>query len=517
VIACPRCGAMNKPGSRYCGECGQPLGTPKAITCPLCDTSNPPGITVCTACGADLIPPGVSPSEIVARPPQNEAGSLGLREPERAAGEEEEAGVEETGKDLEPPWLKKLEGIHPAGPGQSPREETQLEKGELPEWLEVPSEFEDMLGQASASESKDDAEPGEIPSWLEALRPEELEGMVEPQEPSEPSGSTGLLKGIAGALGIDPMLAIPRQASPTTAMAPPGVAYERAELFSQVVREPAAGEKLVAPRRAERLAASSTRWVTYLVLAAVVVVPLLLGSRWSVEYMASAPAATAMYEAIEGLPPGSVALVSHDYDPGVAGEMVPQVRAVLAHLMRRGVRVVSVSLTPEGSRLSQQLLAELARDHGYVYGQDYVSLGYVVGVEAGPRSVVEGLVGAHWTDLIADVQDIALVVDFAGAPEYLRLWLEQAQAPYGLPMVAGVSGTADPFARPYYRNQAQRQLLGLVTGLVGAAEYERLSGQPGVALAGMDSQSMGHLAVVLLIVTGNVAYFSQRLKGKLSP
>jgi hypothetical protein len=314
------------------------------------------------------------------------------------------------------------------------------------------------------------------------------------------------------------MLAIPRQASPTTAMAPPGVAYERAELFSQVVREPArAGEKLAVPQRAESLAASSTRWVTYVILAAVVVVPLLLGSRWSEANMASTPAATAMYEAIEALPPDSVALVSHDYDPGVAGEMVPQARAVLAHLMRRGVRVVSVSLTPEGSRLSQQLLDELARDHGYVYGQDYVSLGYVVGVEAGPRSVVEGLVGADWTDLIADVQDIALVVDFAGAPGYLRLWLEQVQAPYGLPMVAGVSGTADPFARPYYRNQAQRQLLGLVTGLVGAAEYERLSGQPGVALAGMDSQSVGHLAVVLLIVTGNVAYFSQRLKGKLSP
>ena len=328
---------------------------------------------------------------------------------------------------------------------------------------------------------------------------------------------TGLLKGISGTLGIEPVLAIPRRSVPVEGVLPSSAAYERAELFSAVVREPARPGVTPAPgRRTERLAAATVRWMAYLILAAAVVVPILLGSRWSERNMTVGVSTTAMYDAIEGLPPGAVVLVSQDYDPGAAGEMLPQARAILHHLMEREAQVINVSLTPEGARLSQQVLDEVAGDHGYAEGDGYQTLGYVVGVEAGPRSVVEGLLTAGWSDLVGGVEDIALIVEFAGAPEYLRLWLEQVQGPYGIPMIAGVSATADPFARPYYRNEVNRQLLGLVTGLVGAAEYEQLSGRSGLALASMDSQSVVHIAIILLILVGNVAYFGSRLAGRLA-
>ena len=80
-MECPHCGAANKPESRYCGECGQPLGTPKAFTCPLCDTTNAPGILICTECGADLIPPGVSLSEIPVEPVGGGEGDALVEEP----------------------------------------------------------------------------------------------------------------------------------------------------------------------------------------------------------------------------------------------------------------------------------------------------------------------------------------------------------------------------------------------------------------------------------------------------
>jgi hypothetical protein len=529
VITCPHCGAANKPESRFCGECGQPLGVPQGVTCPMCDTPNPPGVSVCTKCGAQLMPPGVSPTDVpleAGESGEEVAGAKAEREvPTEPAGdltglEKTETGIgatEQVSGEVVPPWLKKLEGLPSEEVSAELEEEERRGTGDLPEWLEVPPDFEEILAEASAAESEEEVAPGEIPPWLKALRPGEEEGGEEETVARGIAEATGLLKGIRGTLGIEPVVAIPRRAVPLPVAEPSSVGYERAELFEAVVRESARPAVEVAPRgRAETLMASTVRWIIYFILIAGVAVPLLLGSRWSEANMPANPSTTAMYEAIEALPADSVVLISHDYDPGAAGEMIPQVEAVLHHLMERQVRLINVSLTPEGARLARQVVEQVAEDHGYIYGEDHLNLGYVTGVEAAPRTIVEGLQSAEWSDFVGTGKDLSLIVEFAGTQEYLRLWLEQVQGPYGLPMVAGVSATADPYARPYYRNEARRQLAGLMTGLVGAAEYERHSGEAGLALASMDSQSVVHVAIVLLILVGNVAYFGGRLRGKPS-
>lgn len=514
-MECPHCGAANKPDSLFCGECGEFVRTPKGVTCAMCDTPHAPGITVCTQCGARLIPPGVSPTELPLEPLELGDVAAVTEEVEGVVPEDAEV-AQKPDEETVPPWLKKLEAVPAEEVAERGLEGEDLERGALPEWLEVPPEFEDMLSEASIAADEEEAAPAEeIPSWLEALRPEELESVEDISAAAGPAEATGLLRGIRGTLGIEPILALARRAVPLPVLSPHSGAYERAELFGTVVREPARpGIELAQRRRVEKLAASTVRWMTYLILAAAVVVPLLLGSNWSEANMSVSAGATAMYDTVEALPQGALVLVSHDYDPGVAGEMIPQAEAVLNHLMGRGARLISVSLTPEGARLSRQVLDEVAEAHGYSYGEEYVSLGYVVGVEAGPRAVFEGLLTSGWSDFIREGEEIALMVEFAGAPEYLRLWLEQVQGPYGVPMAAGVSATADPFARPYYRNEARHQLVGLITGLVGAAEYERLSGQAGPALASMDSQSVAHIAIALLILVGNVAYVGGRVRGK---
>jgi len=441
-------------------------------------------------------------------------------EDEPAPGEgppaEQEPEDEDQAEQPAPPWIQKLK----AAGAEEPEEvsgEADVPGGELPEWLEVPPEYQEMLGQPSAGEDQGGAGPGDSLASMDHLRPEVEEAPgEEPEEGVDRGEPAGVLKGIRGTLGIEPIVAIPHRASPSTPAVPSRTAEEQAELFASVVREPAyPGVELAETRGAEMLATSGARWVSYLILLVAVTVPLLLGSRWSVRNLPLTDAARAMYQTIESLPPGAVVLLSHDYDPGEAGEMLPQARAVLNHLMNRRLRLINVSLTPEGSRLSEQLLGEVGDLYGYRPGEDYLSLGYVMGVEAGPRSVVDGLLTAHGGALANDVEDISLVVEFAGTPGYLRLWLEQVQGPYGLPMVAGVSGSADPFARPYFRNESRQQLSGLITGFVGAAQYERLSGQEGLAVAGMDAQSLAHVAIVILIVVGNVAYFSQRISARL--
>lgn len=526
---CPHCGASNKPDSRFCGECGQPMGTPKGVTCPMCDTPNAPGVSICANCGAQLLPPGLTPFDVPLEA-EGPGGEVTAPETEHEAPMETAGGLaedvdtaaegaaERVGEGPVPPWLKKLDA-HPDEEAPSvPEEEEQREAREFPEWLEVPPDFEEMLAEASVAAEEEEVAPGEIPSWLHALRPEEEEGVEALPESMGPAETTGLLKGIRGTLGIEPVVAIPRRAAPLPAPVPSSVGQERAEVFGALAREPApTGVEVTRPRRVEGLMASTVRWIMYLILIAGVAIPILLRGRWFEADIPLTAATTSMYEVIEALPAGALVLVSHDYDPGAAGEMIPQAEAVLRHLMGRGVRLVNVSLTPEGARLSQRAVEQVAEEFWYEEGEDYLTLGYVPGVEAAPRAIVEGLRSDEWSDFVGDGQDISLIVALAGTPEYLRLWLEQVQAPYGVPMVAGVSATADPYARPYYGNGAQRQLLGLMTGLVGAAEYERQTGQDGLALASMDSQSVVHVVMVLFIVVGNVAYFGGRLRGKPSP
>ena len=51
------------------------------------------------------------------------------------------------------------------------------------------------------------------------------------------------------------------------------------------------------------------------------------------------------------------------------------------------------------------------------------------------------------------------------------------------------------------------QLKGMLAGLAGAANYEKLMGYSGPASEKMPSQSWAHLLIVILIIIGNITYF----------
>ena len=58
------------------------------------------------------------------------------------------------------------------------------------------------------------------------------------------------------------------------------------------------------------------------------------------------------------------------------------------------------------------------------------------------------------------------------------------------------------------------QMVGVLAGMPGAAEYESLIGQKGSATSGMDAQSVAHLVIVLFIVLGNISYFIDRKRSR---
>src|SRR5262249_31758283 len=64
-LACPRCRTGNRPGARFCRECGATLSP----ACPACGAATEPGQRFCDECGAALVterPVGVAQAPVEA-------------------------------------------------------------------------------------------------------------------------------------------------------------------------------------------------------------------------------------------------------------------------------------------------------------------------------------------------------------------------------------------------------------------------------------------------------------------
>jgi nitrate/nitrite transporter NarK len=78
----------------------------------------------------------------------------------------------------------------------------------------------------------------------------------------------------------------------------------------------------------------------------------------------------------------------------------------------------------------------------------------------------------------------------------------------------GVTAVEAPLLYPYY----PKQLIGLMGGLQGAAEYEAalMTGKPRfadtatTAMIRMFPQTVAHVVIVLFVVLGNISYFATK-------
>ena len=73
-MRCSRCGADNREGRRFCGECGAALAAP----CPDCGFANEAGEKFCGGCGKPLVPPA-DPASARGQRPERDPSPEGER------------------------------------------------------------------------------------------------------------------------------------------------------------------------------------------------------------------------------------------------------------------------------------------------------------------------------------------------------------------------------------------------------------------------------------------------------
>ena len=261
------------------------------------------------------------------------------------------------------------------------------------------------------------------------------------------------------------------------------------------------------------------RRIIFILVAAFVIIPLIVPLGLAVT---TSPPVENVYNAVEELPPGTPVIVSVDYDPSTQPELSPMTVAVLRHCFSRDLPVIITSLHPGGPGLALDISDRVSTEMGAKYGEDYVFLGYKVGTSAVILSMGQDFRVTFPADYfntpldeipmmkdIKNYDDIGLAVTMSGST-FPEVWVAYAHERYGQEIAAGVTAV---MAADYYPFLQTGQMVGLIGGLKGAAEYEKLINRPDDGLKGMDAQTMVHLFVVFVILLGNIAYlFVHRAK-----
>ena len=237
----------------------------------------------------------------------------------------------------------------------------------------------------------------------------------------------------------------------------------------------------------------------------------------------SSPPSRALYREFENLPRGSVVLMAFDYDPATDVELGPMSLAILKHCFRKGHKVVGLALWPQGAGLARASFSEAAKGFSVEYGVDYVNLGFKAGGlvvidslgKSFDRSFPKDIDGRPIEELplmrnIKTYADIDFVLGLSAGDPGLPFWIMIAQGRYGKKVGGGCTAVSAPMLYPYFPNQ----LVGLLGGMKGAAEYELLVDAKGAATKGMDAQSIAHATIVLFVLIGNIFFFVSRRREK---
>lgn len=271
------------------------------------------------------------------------------------------------------------------------------------------------------------------------------------------------------------------------------------------------------------------RRALFLLMAAGVAIPMLFEPMLAVH---PSPIVAHIFEKMESLPEGSKVLLSMDYGPSTVPENQPMAEAIARHAMRRNLRLYLVSAWAEGQAQTELLIANVFRGDyvSKVYGEDWVHLGY----KAGAQGMINAIFGAfrnlYTTDAagtsvdeipmmrnVQSLRDMDLIVDVGSGVPGVKEWIQFAGDPGNIPIAGGVTAVEALLLYPYY----PRQLVGLMGGLQGAAEYEAalVARYPefrdkSQALRIMGPQYVAHALIVVFIIIGNVAFIVEKRRGR---
>jgi len=258
--------------------------------------------------------------------------------------------------------------------------------------------------------------------------------------------------------------------------------------------------------------------IVYLLMALAIAIPMFMPLGLPVRIPKSAQD---FYDEIEKLNERDIVWIAAEINPANQAEFEPAIKAIFRHCLSKNLRIAVAAFYPQGANLAATWSADLVAEFGAVYGVDYINLG------PRPSTSQDSIMDNARRDIIdaysdrdnygnplssyqimADLQkasDVSLAVIFTqgspGCAEYIANWQSTGDLMHMITVAAAVQ---IPVENPRYQ---AGMLQGMLGGMTGGAAYEKLIGHLGSATKGLDSQGLGHLLIVVLLIVGNACYF----------
>ncbi len=428
-----------------------------------------------------------------------------------------------SGQEQRPPMLPELEleGIEPFVPPVFSDEDdtsSQLAGAPTPQ-EEAPAWLRSITGKGQPEPA---AEPERVTSL--PMLPDEVTSPVNaplvrdiPVRPPR-AGSVEVLAGLIGASEVAPR---PRRVA-------------RDDLRAQGVAEEAIAKR------------GASAWllpdgIIYLAILGILLAVLIVRPQLGDMPAPSASGVQPFYDSIEAvskraLPQERIVLVAYDWDATRSAEMSLLAESVMRHLMARHIGFITVSTNPQGPGFAQQVTSRLHEEYGYVYGREYLVMGYLPGSQAALGALASNFrrnlpidyeqnrrlsdyPGFTGGSRLQGIESFALVIALTSDESEMRNWVEQVGARTGVPIVAAVPQGLEPLARPY-RDIPGAGLQAIISGPTGALQYTKQlqsqglpTGKQGATTLAdrLNAQSAAQLLVAVVIIAALIGMATRKV------
>ena len=235
-----------------------------------------------------------------------------------------------------------------------------------------------------------------------------------------------------------------------------------------------------------------------------------------------------VFDTMDNLPPGSLVWLGMDFAPSAAPELMPGAIAAIRHGLSKDLRFVAGStIQVMAGNTAQQLWDAVSADvPNKEYGVDFINLGYKPGEKVFYEKLLnnahEAAMGIdnYGNDLgqfpimqdFKNLKDASVILTFISA-KGIEDYIAHVSDPHKIPLLVGAVAVQVSEMMPFLRSG---QIHGLIKGMRGSAEYEVVTGKPGPAVAGMDTQSFAHILVILFITLGDIGYFLSKKQSRMA-